>query len=101
MKFAKEIKDIKFSYQSVYGETMKVSEPIVMASAAGWYVGKICKTDGFIEPFDRFTEYMTQEEAQKCLDTPMEEGGFNEDVGVVEKEFGIYSEFAEEGIIAQ
>ena len=44
---------------------------------------------------------MTQEEAQKCLDTPMEEGGFNEDVGVVEKEFGIYSEFAEEGIMAQ
>ena len=101
MKFAKEIKDIKFSYQSVYGETMKVSEPIVMASAAGWYVGKVCREDGFVQPYDRFTEYMTQEEAQKCLDTPMEEGGFNEDVGVVEKEFGIYSEFAEEGIMAQ
>ena len=69
MKFAKEIKDIKFSYQSVYGETMKVSEPIVMASAAGWYVGAICKTDGFVEPFDRYTDYVaTPEEAQKLLE---------------------------------
>ena len=77
MKFAKEIKDIKFSYQSVYGETMKVSEPIVMASAAGWYVGKICKTDGFVEPFDRFTEYFaTPEEANVVLTTPEEMGGF-------------------------
>ena len=74
MKFAKEIKDIKFSYQNVYGETMKVSEPIVMASAAGWYVGAICKDPdcgGMIVPFDRYTDYMTQENAQKCL------GSFN------------------------
>ena len=42
MKFAKEIKDIKFSYQSVYGETMKVSEPIVMASGlVGMLVGSV------------------------------------------------------------
>ena len=88
MQIQKKIEDIKFSYQNVYGETMKVSEPIVMASAAGWYVGKICKTDGFIEPYDRFTEYMTQESAQKCLETPMEEGGFNEDYGTVQREFG-------------
>ena len=81
MKFAKEIKDIKFSYQSVYGETMKVSEPIVMASAAGWYVGAICKDpdcDGMIVPYNRYTDYMTQENAQKCLDTPIEQGGFYE-----------------------
>ena len=79
MKFAKEIKDIKFSYQNVYGETMKVSEPIVMASAAGWYVGAICKDPdcgGMIVPFDRYTDYMTQENAQKCLDTASELGGF-------------------------
>ena len=31
---------------------------------------------------------MTQESAQKCLDTPMEEGGFNEDYGTVQREFG-------------
>ena len=76
-KVQKEIKDIKFNYQNVYGETMKVSEPIVMASAAGWYVGKICKTDGFVEPFDRFTEYFaTPEEANVVLTTPEEMGGF-------------------------
>ena len=99
MKFAKNIKDIEFNTVNVYGEEMEVSEPIVMASAAGWYVGKICKEDGFVQPYDRFTEYMTQEKAQLCLDTPIEEGGFNEDIGVVEKEFGTWSEFATEGIV--
>ena len=88
MKILKNIKDIEFNTVNVYGEEMEVSEPIVMASAAGWYVGKICKEDGFVQPYDRFTEYMTQEEAQKCLDTPIDEGGFNEDFGVVEMEFG-------------
>ena len=88
MKLAKKIKDIKFDMVNVYGEMMEVSEPIVMASAAGWYVGKVCREDGFVQPYDRFTEYMTQEEAQKCLETPMEEGGFNEDYGTVQMEFG-------------
>ena len=88
MKIAKNIKDIEFNDTNVYGTWMPVSEPIVMASAAGWYVGKICKEDGFVQPYDRFTEYMTQEKAQKCLETPMEEGGFNEDYGTVQMEFG-------------
>jgi len=88
MKTLKNIKDIEFITQDVYGETMEVSEPIVMASAAGWYVGKVCKEDGFVQPYDRFTEYMTQEKAQVVLDTPIENGGFNENFGVVEKEFG-------------
>ena len=46
-------------------------------SAAGWYVGAICKDpdcDGMIVPFDRYTDYMTQENAQKCLDTSIEQG---------------------------
>ena len=77
MEFAKKIEDIKFDMVNVYGEMMEVSEPIVMASAAGWYVGKICKTDGFVEPFDRFTEYFaTPEEANVVLTTPEEMGGF-------------------------
>jgi len=84
-------KDIEFITQDVYGETMEVSKPIVMASAAGWYVGKVCKTDLFndgsqfiVEPFDRFTDYFaTPEEAQVVLDAPMEQGGFNENEGVV------------------
>ena len=88
MKFAKNIKDIEFNKVTMYGEEIELSEPIVMASAAGWYVGKVCKEDGFVQPYDRFTEYLTQEEAQKCLDTPIDEGGFNEDFGVVEMEFG-------------
>ena len=56
----------------------EVSEPIVMA-AAGWYVGAICKDpdcDGMIVPFNRYTDYMTQEKAQLILTTSMEQGGF-------------------------
>ena len=81
MKIAKNIKEIKFNDTNVFGTEMPVSEPIVMASAAGWYVGAICKDpdcDGMIVPFDRYTEYMTQESAQKCLDTSIKQGGFAE-----------------------
>ena len=88
MKFAKNIKEIEFNTVTMYGEEIELSEPIVMASAAGWYVGKVCKEDGFVQPYDRFTEYMTQEQAQVCLDTPIEDGGFYENFGVVEMEFG-------------
>ena len=76
MKFAKKIEDINFEKINSYGEIIEVSEPIVMASAAGWYVGAICKEDGFIQPYDRYTEYMTKEKAQVAMDTPEEEGGF-------------------------
>ena len=85
------IKDIEFKKINSYGEWIEVSEPIVMASAAGWYVGAVCKDPdcgGMIVPYNRFTEYMTQEKAQVVLDTPIDEGGFNEDFGVVEMEFG-------------
>ena len=43
MKIQKMLKDIKFTNQDVFGTEMLVSEPIVITSAAGWYVGKICK----------------------------------------------------------
>ena len=79
MKIFKDIKDVEFNDTNVYGTWMPVSEPIAMASAAGWYVGAICKDpdcDGMIVPFDRYTDYMTQEDAQKCLDTSSELGGF-------------------------
>ena len=89
MKFAEKIKDIEFNTVTMYGEEIELSEPIVMASAAGWYVGKVCKEDGFVQPYDRFTEYFaTPEEAKVILDTPIEDGGFNENFGVVEREFG-------------
>ena len=69
MKIQKKIEDIKFNSETMYGETMEVSESIVMASAAGWYVGAICKEDdGFIQPYDRYTDYFaTPEEAEKLL----------------------------------
>ena len=79
MQIAKDIKEIKFVDTNVWGTEMPVSEPIVMASAAGWYVGAICKDPdcgGMVVPFDRYTDYMTQENAQKCLDTSNELGGF-------------------------
>ena len=68
MKILKNIEDINFTTQNVYGSDMKVSEDIVMASAAGWYVGAVCKEDGFVQPFDRYTGYFaTSDEAQSIL----------------------------------
>ena len=70
MKILKNIEDINFTTQNVYGSDMKVSEDIVMASAAGWYVGTVCKEFGFIQPFDRHTGYFkTSDEAQAILDS--------------------------------
>ena len=67
MQIQKKIEDIKFTPMTVFGEEMEVSEDIVMASAAGWYVGAICKEGGFIQPYDRYTDYYaTPEELQKC-----------------------------------
>ena len=70
MKILKNIEDINFTTQNVYGADMKVSEDIVMASAAGWYVGTVCKEFDFIQPFDRHTGYFkTSDEAQAILDS--------------------------------
>ena len=69
MKIQKKIEDIEFTPMTVFGEEMEVSEDIVMASAAGWYVGAICKEGGFIQPYDRYTDYFaTPEEAAKVLE---------------------------------
>ena len=68
MQIQKKIEDIQFTPITVFGEEMEVSENIVMASAAGWYVGAICKEGGFIQPYDRYTDYFaTPEEAEKFL----------------------------------
>lgn len=71
MQIQKKIEDITFTPMTLFGEEMEVSENIVMASAAGWYVGAICKEDdGFIQPYDRYTDYYaTPEEAAKVLET--------------------------------
>jgi|21_taG_2_1085346.scaffolds.fasta_scaffold53119_2 hypothetical protein len=65
MKLDKEFKDIVFNDN--------ISEYLVMASAAGWYVGQICDMDNCIQPYDRYTDYMTLEDARKALK------GFNQD----------------------
>ena len=70
MKILKNIKDVNFTTKNVFGTEMEVSEDIVMASAAGWYVGTVCKEFGFIQPFDRHTGYFkTSDEAQAILDS--------------------------------
>lgn len=51
---------------------MPVSEPLVMASAAGWYVGEICKESygegWYMAPYARITGYYeTPEEADVVL----------------------------------
>ena len=71
MQIQKKIEDITFTPMTLFGEELEVSENIVMASAAGWYVGAICKeNDGFIQPYDRYTDYYaTPEEAAKVLET--------------------------------
>ena len=70
MQIQKKIEDITFTPMTLFGEELEVSENIVMASAAGWYVGAICKeNDGFIQPYDRYTDYYaTPEEAAKVLE---------------------------------
>ena len=69
MQIQKKIEDITFTPMTLFGEEMEVSENIVMASAAGWYVGAICKEGGFIQPYDRYTDYFaTPEEAAKLLE---------------------------------
>ena len=71
MQIQKKIEDIKFTPVTLFGEEMQVSENIVMASAAGWYVGAICKDPdcgGMVVPDDRYTDYVaTPEEAEKFL----------------------------------
>ena len=72
MQIQKKIEDIKFTPMTLYGEEMQVSENIVMASAAGWYVGAVCKDPdcgGAVVPFDRYTDYYaTPEEAEQLLE---------------------------------
>ena len=65
MKIHKDIEDVKFNSNGV-------SEHIVMASAAGWYVGQVCKDPSiggwFVEPYDRHTHYVaTPEQAEQLL----------------------------------
>ena len=57
------------------GNDTFVSEPLVMASNAGWYIGEIYKeSDGFVMPYDRLSNYhSTPEEVAQLI----EELGWN------------------------
>ena len=67
MELAKDFDKIQWTEEDVYGTKMLVSEPLAMASAAGWYVGQICEENDFLQPFDRLTDYMSKEDALKLL----------------------------------
>ena len=67
MRVAKDFDKIQWTEEDVFGTKMKVSEPLAMASAAGWYVGQICEENDFLQPFDRLTDYMSKEDALKLL----------------------------------
>ena len=69
MELAQNYDDIQWTEVEEYnnGTKLLISEPLVMSSAAGWYVGQICKEDDFPMPFDRFTEYMSKEDALELL----------------------------------
>ena len=69
MELAKNYNDIQWTETEMHnnGTKLLISEPLAMASAAGWYVGQICKEDDFPMPFDRFTEYMSKEDALELL----------------------------------
>ena len=67
MELAKKYNDIQWEEEVVYGTKMLVSEPLAMASAAGWQIGQLCKEGDFPMPFDRFTEYMSKEDALELL----------------------------------
>ena len=60
MKLLKDIKDIDFNNN--------ISEPIVMRSSAGWYIGTIYNDDGLIMPYERHTHYMEKNEAIEYLE---------------------------------
>jgi len=55
------------------GDTLVISKSTILRSAAGYYIGRLCKTikcansnerPGCIEPYDRMTGYMSYD---KCV----------------------------------
>lgn len=53
------------------GMILEISEPRILMSAAGYYIGRVClsEVDGheFWEPYDRLSDYMSHGEAEACL----------------------------------
>ena len=60
----------------VLEESLIWSGPLVMASAAGWYVGQVCREcdyPDFLQPYDRLTEYMSERDAIKIYELAFKE----------------------------
>ena len=84
MQITKKIKDIKFYKLGTKDNDhcdYLVSELIVMQSAAGWYVGRVCKpvkeknNHNWLEPYDRNTGYYPdQNNAEEALTEMVGEG---------------------------
>ena len=84
MQITKKIKDIKFYELGTKDNDhcdYLVSELIVMQSAAGWYVGRVCKpvkeknNHNWLEPYDRNTGYYPdQNNAEEALTEMVGEG---------------------------
>lgn len=58
----------------------EVSEEIIMASAAGWYLGSVQLIDmpricsgGVLAPYARHTDYMSKEQAEKYYEYNQED----------------------------
>lgn len=51
-----------------------VSDPKVMQSARGFYVGTTKAEDGMQVPYDRFSDYMPENKAQEWLQKAVNQG---------------------------
>lgn len=77
MKFSVHTLDIVNEFCDIEDEIVKqhgliTSPPVVMASAAGWYVGQLCRDyhDGpdLLQPYAKLTDYMTRGMAIKTYE---------------------------------
>jgi hypothetical protein len=73
MLFGKEVKWVDEQVESC-GDMIVISTPLVMKSAAGWYIGRLCKImsgdmKDLQEPYDRLSDYMSYNRAIKNLQT--------------------------------
>ena len=59
MKIHTKKEDIKFKNG--------VSAPLIMESNAGCYVGTVDNSDGFLQPYTRLSDYMSQTDAESFL----------------------------------
>jgi len=55
-------------------EILILSTMLIMHTAAGWFIGRFCKTTNgpmkdLVEPYDKLTDYMSHEQATKLLQT--------------------------------